>query len=544
MARFYELEVIEGPLKDRRWKLVVGQRYRVGRTGREIPLFQDDAASLEHAEISWAADGWWIRDLGSEKGTQIDGVAVDETGRVFPVGALAVVGNTTLKLTMQHGIPAWVGWTAAIGVPVAATLVALTALAVKPIRYDPVVVFDRPVPQGDVTSSEVRIPDSFIRRFGVDHRTLAQRRITDFDADGRSELWLRVRDHEVVVEADGRDFETLGDLPTGCVDEATGLGFPDLKCGGVRWTFQGDRYVATELDGAVAWLAPLVDTLDPDSGTTQRIASHPRPVRVSMLHPERLAGFLRGRGVVEPIHYLLCEEAVPGGKAQVRTASGRVVPLDVGCHDVVDVSGPGRETAFDAANPVAVAFTASGLAAVPADVAGYLSSGPDGMFLDASRRDALAAMSGPPQTEPYRLTFLTEPGEGDAVAAEAGTLAPVALVHRADRDAPRPVFTVSVDSPGVAEVAPGGCARLRIEAAPMHCLLRRACTPGRTFLTVDEVGCGEPVRLLEIPYAATDAQSVGEDVEVAVRTDVYSAKGQLDVLRVRLGVRASIPPAP
>jgi hypothetical protein len=314
VARFYELEVIEGPLKDRRWKLVVGQRYRVGRTGREIPLFQDDAASLEHAEISWAADGWWIRDLGSEKGTQIDGVAVDETGRVFPVGALAVVGNTTLKLTMQHGIPAWVGWTAAIGVPVAATLVALTALAVKPIRYDPVVVFDRPVPQGDVTSSEVRIPDSFIRRFGVDHRTLAQRRITDFDADGRSELWLRVRDHEVVVEADGRDFETLGDLPTGCVDEATGLGFPDLKCGGVRWTFQGDRYVATELDGAVAWLAPLVDTLDPDSGATQRIASHPRPVRVSMLHPERLAGFLRGRGVVEPIHYLLCEEAVPGGK--------------------------------------------------------------------------------------------------------------------------------------------------------------------------------------------------------------------------------------
>lgn len=545
MSLVYELVVTEGPLGERRFRLQPGGRARIGRTSREVPLFQDEQASLEHAELSWVTDGWWVADAGSETGTFVNGTAVRGTGvRVVP-GDVVRVGQTSLRLEVRRQVPAWVGWSAAIGVPVAVVALGIAVLAARPVRYAPAVSFLSPIGTGPgAASSTIDVPLAFIRRYGVDHRHLAHRRVTDVDEDGFAELWLAVRAREVVVElgAEGA-WEVRGELPRGCIDRETGSHWPDQECGGLRYAFDGERYAATHLDGAIAWLRPWVRPAPtPDAPTPPPTGTGPAlPIRVSLLTPERLGGFLASRGVTERVHYLLCEEGLPGARAQVLTASGEVVPLQTGCLGELRVDGPGLGDALSDEDPIAVAFTAAGYEALTRDVARYLTGGSEPLFVGAEERELLAAFTRSPESRVVRLSFESEAGARHPVAVEAA-LAPVRALDRSGtRRAPPPILAAAVGSSGVAELDPPGCARVRIEVDAWSCAVRRLCWPSHPFLVATEVGCGAPTPLVIASYAAGEYAGATADVQARIAVESVASGGQLDVLRVRVALREPPP---
>ena len=126
MAYIYELVVVEGPLVGRTFRIEPRETTKIGRTCRDVPLFMDERASLEHARISWVeGKGFHVTDLGSETGTFIDGLPVPEHGAPLHVDSAIRVGQTVLRLEERRGIAPWVGWSFAVGVPMAAIVTVL-----------------------------------------------------------------------------------------------------------------------------------------------------------------------------------------------------------------------------------------------------------------------------------------------------------------------------------------------------------------------------------------------------------------------------------
>lgn len=73
------LSVIQGPDKGRHFELPDHEPQLVGRSSEALPL-TDNTVSRRHAEMTPDAGEWFIRDLGSQNGTWINGVKID--GRV------------------------------------------------------------------------------------------------------------------------------------------------------------------------------------------------------------------------------------------------------------------------------------------------------------------------------------------------------------------------------------------------------------------------------------------------------------------------------
>ncbi|MFT6142618.1 MAG: hypothetical protein ACJAZO_001976 [Myxococcota bacterium] len=537
MAYSYDLVVTEGPLVGRSFRVETHTTLKIGRTCRDVPLFQDERASLEHAELSWTKDGFWVRDLASEGGTFVDGLPIPKVGRALHVDSSLRVGQTVMRLEESRSVPAWAGWSAAVGIPLGAVIIGLIALAVRGVSYEPEVRFAAPIAQGEVTSERVAVPLWFMRRFGIDHRNLRSRRVTDFDADGRSELWFPFLSSEVVVEIQGDDWSVVAELPTECSDRP-GLAFPDQECVGRRLRMVEGTYVAVELSSPVAWIAPLADSQPEDDAPIERGPGQPQPFRVSVAQLPRLSGFLRERGVSEPIHYLVCEGVFPGVYAQVLTESGQIQRLESGCLGAMSTSGPGLNPSMSREDPVAVAFTANGYDALRRDALTYRLGDPDGFFHHEGADPRLDAFLAVPDSRAIRVSFDSGPIAQVAVADEARLVGVRHWVHSDDSPSSPPMLMASIDSPGSARFDLPGCAVVEIQTEGWHCLLRRWCRPGSVFLTAHEVGCtDEPRALIAAPYWGGVQVGAVDGLEMWTDIDVYGFTGQIDVNRVRVGFR-------
>jgi Nif-specific regulatory protein len=70
-------------------------RYRLGRGNTSRIVLRDDLCSREHAEVYFAEDRWWVRDLESLNGTRVNGEKLDSEWELAPKDEIRV-GRTCL----------------------------------------------------------------------------------------------------------------------------------------------------------------------------------------------------------------------------------------------------------------------------------------------------------------------------------------------------------------------------------------------------------------------------------------------------------------
>jgi pSer/pThr/pTyr-binding forkhead associated (FHA) protein len=75
------------------------REYVVGRAADADLVLGEEAASRRHAAIARAGDGWHIRDLGSKRGTLLDGQPVSDKGAKLADGAVVTIGATELRFS-------------------------------------------------------------------------------------------------------------------------------------------------------------------------------------------------------------------------------------------------------------------------------------------------------------------------------------------------------------------------------------------------------------------------------------------------------------
>ncbi|HLO41483.1 MAG TPA: ATP-binding protein [Phycisphaerales bacterium] len=77
------LTVIQGPDKGRKFQLPNNEPQLIGRSSEALPI-EDTTVSRRHAELTPDDGVWWIRDLQSQNGTYVNGVAITERTRLRP----------------------------------------------------------------------------------------------------------------------------------------------------------------------------------------------------------------------------------------------------------------------------------------------------------------------------------------------------------------------------------------------------------------------------------------------------------------------------
>ena len=96
----YLLEVIEGPDTGRRFPLPEREPQLIGRSTEALPI-TDESVSRRHAELTPDDGRWWLRDLQSTNGTQLNGERIFDRVPVAP-GDQIRCGDTTLVMAHQH----------------------------------------------------------------------------------------------------------------------------------------------------------------------------------------------------------------------------------------------------------------------------------------------------------------------------------------------------------------------------------------------------------------------------------------------------------
>jgi hypothetical protein len=546
MTANIDLVCVEGPLAGERVPLSPAAPMLIGRSKRGLHL-PDPLVSIEHAEISWTTDRYFIVDLGSLSGTFLDERRLTRDPTPLLPGMTLQVGESTFKVEIRRVRPLWF-WPLVLVMVVTGTMIASFMLAAaQPVVYAPTLHWGVPIKQAGVESGVVPIPLRFVRQYGLDNRDLILRRVTDYDRDGVDELWMDTPvDHLVITfvpGAEGTDWKVLGRFPRGCYDRPA-LDFPDQRCDGVLYFYERGQYVLADNDGIVGWIEtpPAV----PSNGQPPPAPSvAPAPFRFTLIEREKLAGFLQARGVTERVHYLVCEEALPGLKAQVLTQEGEIKPLDYGCLGDLVLSGAAE---LSSRSPKAVAFTATGREALVDDIATWLVGSPDGLFHDPQTSAVVSAIDAEPTTRVMmRLAFNGIDVGVDPVADEK----PVAGVRRllpsgTVPSLPAPLAsTVALDGPGLLRVDPPGCSELEIETTNWTCALSRFCTPGQEFLTVRQTGCGvaAPTPIMTVPYRNAGAAGGDPNVQLRVALQLKPGTRRVDVLRARVSWRVPPPPA-
>lgn len=583
MSSNIDLHIVEGAQAGGILSLDPGKPLRLGRSGRGFAL-HDHLVSLSHAEISWEGDRYWIEDLGSVTGTYLNEERISEPTALIP-GQRIRIGETVFEVQLRKRsiVLKLVGGMAALAALVwGVGYGAMNVVRGIEVSYDPKLLWHEPVRQGNNTSALIHIPMSFIRTYGVDHRGLKIIQVSDYDADGIDELWLEWDAGRKLITF-GKDggWNVLSDVPGNCSERtasvASGLppvcfadegqvkgdlppecravqkeeGFPTLRCAGTSWTFtQGKGYEPIAQDGIVAWLPTFGTQSDPKDETITwvvKVVGPPHPYRFTLRRPGNLAGFLRDRGIEEPIHYLMCEgflesfDAAPMNAAQVLTQSGRIIPLTQGCIDEFRLDGPNRVVEFARELPMAFAFTATGHQALLEDVEMFLAGGHDGLFIDKYERDMVKAVSEDPvpKVGSIAVTFDGPELPFDPIAAEGPLsgrreLMPSRFVPPAP---PRSTTEVIFDE-GVSYVDPPGCSELEVRTQEWQCVSRHGCPASSTFLTMRNVGCKDS-RANKVSLTYQGGVARFEDAHVEARVVVESkAKGsQIDVLRTRVSYR-------
>ena len=92
------LEVVASPTLPVGQPLTLREATTVGRgPGSALRFDDDDYVSSRHAQITPAADGVWVEDLGSTNGTFVNGSPVT-TARLLHAGDLIRIGETEFRV--------------------------------------------------------------------------------------------------------------------------------------------------------------------------------------------------------------------------------------------------------------------------------------------------------------------------------------------------------------------------------------------------------------------------------------------------------------
>ncbi len=545
MTANIDLVCVEGPLVGERIQLNPATSLLIGRSKRGVHL-PDPLVSIEHAEISWTTDRYFIVDLGSLSGTFLDERRLSREPTPILPGMTLQVGESTFKVEVRRVRAAWFWPLAGFLVFMLVVMGTILVAAVQPVLYEPSMGWGVPIRQGAVAEPVVRIPLSFVRRYGLDHRDLVIRRVTDYDRNEVDELWMDTPvDHIVVTFAEGAagpEWKLLGRFPKGCYDRPA-LDFPDERCGGELYFYEKGQYILAAHDGIVGWIYPPPPV--PSGGEAPPPSpAAPTPFRFTLVEREKLAGFLLARGVTDRIHYIVCEEALPGLKAQVLTQSGKLEPLDFGCLGDLALSGAAE---LSDRPPRMIAFTASGRRALVDDMTTWLSGGPDGLFLDGHGGAVMGLVAAEPASRVMmRLSFIGVDLAIDPIADDRPLVGVRRLIPSGTvLGLPAPAATTIVlDGAGALRADPPGCSELLVESAGWICAWSLLCTPGADFVAVREVGCGlpEPQTVMIAPYSAFLSGGGNGNVDVRVALDTHVGARRLDVLRSRVSWRILPPP--
>lgn len=553
MSTALDLEFEDGERKGERVALRPDQPLKIGRSARGLQLV-DPLVSMQHCVINWEGDRYWLEDAASQTGTYHNGerladkpvpIAVDDRIRIGDTQLVVVGRRSSRRIFVVAGV---------IVALLVVGLLVRTALNSVSVRYEPTVRWHEPVNQfGGLRSDRIDIPVSFVREAGVDHRGLTIERVSDYDADGVDELWLRWDGgRRLVTFGEDNTWITLASFDDDCrvrpVVGADGLAdsFPDLACSGRRYRFGPRGYEPLDLEGILAWLPPTEQVKDESLSTKKKevfvaeVKDGPvEPYLMALTGSETLRGFLNARGVMEPVHYLICEGAIKGVAAQVLTASGRVVPLSPGCIRDVELSADNLRGEYGVARPRMIAFTTTGYDALRQDVMAFLGGDPDGLLLDRRTKRAVGTYFGSPKGRAgsAKVRFLGDAAVGPVTAAEAA-LPPAPRLLRALNGAdayPPPGRVITITEPG--RVPLDSCAELDVKLPSWSCVLFTGCTAGSTFATVTHLPCEGRGRTVQVPFDAGATPLRDKQIDGRVVVETAGASPQTDVLRVRFAWR-------
>ncbi|MGC6513015.1 MAG: FHA domain-containing protein [Myxococcota bacterium] len=581
MSSAIDLVILNGPSEGEVISLTPDTPLKLGRSAKGYQLI-DPLVSLNHAMISFEGDSYWIEDFRSATGTYINGERVGERTECLVPGQHLKIGETEFEVVerQQSRLMQVGGIAGLVVIFVTAILGGQQLLRQIEVSYEPYIEWYQPVRQGGGrVDAVVPIAMSFIRRHGVDHRALRILEVTDYDRNGVDELWLDWDGHRELVTFDGRgDWDVLSAIPDGCTESSTRLaaslpaecyadqtqvktelpaickqadissqGFPELDCDGALYRYDdGVGYHPIRVEGVVAWMPQTEEIPDPSDKKGELKIRQPKdgpplPYRFTLTEQARLAGFLADRGVEEPIHYLVCEEALKGLVAQVLTYSGEIKRLDYGCINEFELSGQTRRDEFLTLKPVAFAFTGVGYEALIADFATHYTGSADGLFGNRKRREVIAALSSPPERRvgAIRLAFAGPESSFSPIAQELRLPGVRRLARGEFADDPPPLVHSEVVMRDVSRFDPPGCAELVVQVLDgWHCALP-ACQTSQPFVRVRNAGCGGSNKIARLPFAGGAARYVDDHVTAHIELDTVEEFGQTDVLRARIGWQLS-----
>jgi hypothetical protein len=72
----------------------------IGRSASNSIVIEDDYVSSEHALLSLRGNQWWLEDLSSRNGTQLNGIPLDSP-TVVTMGDVVTIGDTQFKLELK-----------------------------------------------------------------------------------------------------------------------------------------------------------------------------------------------------------------------------------------------------------------------------------------------------------------------------------------------------------------------------------------------------------------------------------------------------------
>ena len=275
----------------------------IGRSQKGVTLL-DPMVSIHHARISFdLARGYIIQDLDSAKGTWVDEECIKGESRPIGVGTVLRFGDTVLEVSRPYRVPSW----ARIAVLASALVVALALMAfiwiVRPQRSESLPLTE-PIAIHDAQFNELEPDPSVLHGLGFSLRDVGGPRITDYDYNGVSEVWLPVQagplaGNEVAItfERDAtstRIWHLLGVFPSPCIGhrQEDDLGvFPILTCKDQEYVVyeDADRYALNDHGGLVVLLRPP-DQTDPPPPEGPAPDDEPAPSTCSSRRASRSRG--------------------------------------------------------------------------------------------------------------------------------------------------------------------------------------------------------------------------------------------------------------